>query len=279
MSYKIVVDSCCELPSKFANLDNFEIVPLTLEVGDTKTIDDETFNQAEFLAQVMACPTCPKSACPSPGRYAQSYEADVDNIYVVTLSSNLSGSYNSAVVAKEMYLEEHEAKNIFVVDSLSASVGEMQMVCRIVEMEEAGLSFEEICEKILEYRDNQMTYFVLDNLDTLRKNGRMSKMKSIVASTLSVKPVLYAVRGEIAQKSQAIGSKKALNKLVDIMIAEVGDTKEKRLAISHCNCPDRATYVRKKFEQLAEFKDAIVLDTRGVSTMYANDGGIIVTIC
>lgn len=106
MRYKIVVDSCCELPESFKTDMRFEIVPLTLIVGDLyEKEDDRDFDQREFLNAVAACPECPKSACPSPERYLKAYETEAERVYVVTLSSKLSGSYNSAVLGKNLYHE------------------------------------------------------------------------------------------------------------------------------------------------------------------------------
>lgn len=278
MSYKIVVDSCCELPERVKDDKRFVRVPLSLEVGDYHILDDETFNQAEFLAKVMDCPTCPKSACPSPEKFMEEYVTDADRVYVITLSSKLSGSYNSAVVAKELYEEEYGHKDIHIIDSESASCGEAMLLLKLMDLEEENLSFEEIVKRIEKYRDDVNIYFVLDNLDTLRKNGRLSGVKSVVASTLSIKPVMSAIKGEIIQKGQAIGIKKAMNKLVDYAIAELDNSFEHRLVISHCNCPDRAEYVKKKLEQLASFKEVVILNTAGVSSMYANDGGLIVSL-
>ena len=103
MRYKIVVDSCCELPESFKTDMRFEIVPLTLIVGDLyEKEDDRDFDQREFLNAVAACPECPKSACPSPERYLKAYETEAERVYVVTLSSKLSGSYNSAVLGKNL---------------------------------------------------------------------------------------------------------------------------------------------------------------------------------
>ena len=95
MSYKIVVDSCCELPEEYLQDPRFEIVPLGLEVGDYQIQDDENFDQAEFLKKVAECPKCPKSACPSPERFREAYHTEAEHVYVITLSSHLSGSYNS----------------------------------------------------------------------------------------------------------------------------------------------------------------------------------------
>lgn len=277
MSYKIVVDSCCELPEEFAGDPRFERVPLGLEVGDYQIWDDENFNQAEFLQKVAACPTCPKSSCPSPERFMEAYHVDAEHVYVVTLSSHLSGSYNSAMVGKNLYYEKYGEKQIHVVDSESASGGEYQIALKLMELEEQGLPFETIVEKIEAYRDTRCVYFVLDNLETLRKNGRLSGVKAFVASTLNIKPVMSADHGVITQVGQSIGVKKALAKLADMVIKDIGSGADRKLIITHCNAPERAQQVKNLITGHTEFEEVIIMDTKGVSSMYANDGGVIVT--
>ena len=278
MSYKIIVDSCCELPAKLKNDDRFQIVSLGLEVGEEFIWDDESFNQKEFLEKVAACPQCPKSSCPSPEKYREAYHDEAEEVYVVTLSSHLSGSYNSAELGKSLYIEKYGEKKIHVVDSESASCGETQLAIRIMRYKEAGLSFEETVEKIEVFKRKMRTYFVLDNLETLRKNGRLTGVKALVASTLSIKPVMVGNLGVIEQKSQAIGINKALTKMADCIVADVHQTETRTLMITHCNCPERAQYMRSLMEKRAAYKNVVIMDTAGVSTMYANDGGIIVTL-
>lgn len=278
MSYKIVVDSCCELPEEYKKDARFETISLGLEVGDYQIMDDEHFNQKEFLEKIAACPTCPKSSCPSPEKYMEAYHCDADNIYVVTLSAKLSGSHNSAVLGMNLYHEKYGEKNIYVCDSQSASCGETQIAMKAVELEEAGLPFEEIVKQLDYFRDNMNTYFVLDNLETLRKNGRLSGVKALVASTLSIKPVMGADEGSIIQKGQAIGIKKGLTKMAEAVVREVIDPEKKRLMITHCNSLERAELVKKTILNKIEVKDVLIMDTAGVSSMYANDGGVIVTI-
>ena len=278
MSYKIVVDSCCELPEELKKDSRFEIVPLTLIVGDVyEKEDNEDFDQKEFLEAVAACPTCPKSACPSPERYMKSYQTDAEHVYVVTLSAQLSGSYNSAVLGKNLYHENYGDKDIYVVDSMSASCGETQVAFKIMELEEAGLNFTEIVEKIEEYVKGMNTYFVLDNLDTLRKNGRLSGVKALVASTLNIKPVMGADNGSIIQLGQSVGIKKALAKMADYVVKEVVDPEKKNLMITHCNNLQRAQSVKEQIEAKVKFKNIVIMDTAGISSMYANDGGVIVS--
>lgn len=278
MSYKIVVDSCCELPEQYKKDSRFQSIPLGLEVGDYQILDDENFNQKEFLAKVAACPTCPKSNCPSPELFREAYHDEAEEIYVVTLSSHLSGSYNSAELGKKLYEEKYGSKKIHVVDSESASCGETQIAMKIMEYKEAGLSFEETVDKVEKFKRQMRTYFVLDNLETLRKNGRLSGVKALVASTLNIKPVMVGNLGVIEQRGQAIGINKALAKMADHFVADVKNPQERTLMITHCNCPERAEYMRRLMEKRASYRDVVIMDTAGISSMYANDGGIIVTL-
>ena len=279
MNYKIVLDSCGEIPENLKQDERFQSVPLGLEVGDYHIIDDENFNQAEFLMKVAQSPLCPKSSCPSPELFMEAYhKGEAEHVYVVTLSSHLSGSHNSAELGKQLYLEKYGDKKIAVIDSESASCGETQIALKAMELEEAGLGFEEIVSALSAYRDEMKTYFVLDNLETLRKNGRLTGVKALVASTLSIKPVMGATGGKIIQLGQAIGIKKALQKMVDMIVKNCSRPQEKRLMIAHCNCLERAQYVQKLLEEKTSFQEIRIMDTAGVSSMYANDGGIIVTV-
>ncbi|MEZ3461025.1 MAG: DegV family protein [Lachnospiraceae bacterium] len=279
MGYKIVVDSCCELPQELRKDERFEIVPLTLIVGSQyEKEDDEDFDQREFLDAVAACQECPRSACPSPERYQEAYRTTAERVYVVTLSSKLSGSHNSAVLGKNLYHEQYGEKDICVIDSKSASCGETQIVYRIMELEEQGLSFEEVTEQIEQFVREMNTYFVLENLDTLRKNGRLSGVKALVASTLNIKPVMRDDDGSIVQLGQGVGMKKALARMADTAIEEAVDSENRRLMITHCNNLRSAECVRRHIEEKLHFKETLILDTAGVSSMYANEGGVIVTI-
>ena len=207
----------------------------------------------------------------------EAYHVEAEHIYVVTISSQLSGSFNSAMLGKSLYEEKYGAKKIHVVDSQSASGGETQIALKLMELEEQGLSFEEIVEKIEQFRDTRLVYFVLDNLETLRKNGRLSAVKAFVASTLNIKPVMSADKGMIIQKGQGIGFKKALAKMADMILKEITVGEERKLIITHCNAPERAELVKQIITKHIRFADVIVMDTRGLSSMYANEGGVIVT--
>lgn len=279
--YKIIIDSCGELTEELKADGHYESVPLEMEVNGHRIVDDATFDQQEFLKKVKESPVGPKSSCPSPERYMEAFQGEAEHIYVVTLSKELSGSYNSAVLAKNLYEEEYgkEKKQIYVFNSRSASIGETLIGIRVQECEEAGMEFDKIVEVVEAYIGTQHTYFVLETLETLRKNGRLSNLKAFVANALNIKPVMGSTpEGSICQLAQARGMNKALKKMVEEAISKVDDSGERILAISHCNCPMRAESVKEEIERITKFKKIIIADTAGISSMYANDGGVIIAV-
>jgi DegV family protein with EDD domain len=279
MSYKVVIDSCGELPERLKADPRFERASLTLTVDGEDIVDDETFDQAYFLKKVAESPNCPKSSCPSPERYMKSFESDADHLYAVTLSAELSGSYNSAVLGMNLVHEKDPDKKIYVFNSRSASVGETLIALKIEECEAQGMEFEDIVDTVEAYIEEQNTYFVLESLETLRKNGRLSNLKAFVATALKIKPVMGATNeGTICQLDQARGMNRALVKMVDYVVEKATDSGNKILGITHCNCPERARMVRDAILQKMKVKDVLIMDTAGVSSMYANDGGIIVVL-
>ncbi len=277
MSYKIVIDSCGELLDEWKRDPRYESVPLTLTVDDEQMMDDESFDQAEFLRKVAECKSCPGSACPSPERFLRAFDCDAEHVYGVTLSAELSGSYNSAVLGKNLLEEEKPGCKVHVFNSKSASVGETLIALKITECEEQGFSFENTVATVEAYIASQHTYFVLDNLDTLRKNGRLTGVKALVATALKIKPVMGSTdQGSIAQLDQARGMNRALVKMVDHAAQDTAEAAKRVIAVSHCNAKERAEMVKDALISRLHPRDVIVLDTAGVSSMYANDGGIIV---
>lgn len=278
MKYKIVCDSCTDLTKEDRKKAHFISVPLTLLVDDDEIIDDDNFDQKDFLEKVRVCKTGAKSACSAPETYMEAYKG-ADEIYVVTLSANLSGSYNSAELAKKLYIEEYGEKKIHVFNSKSASSGQYLIAKRIESLAEEGKAFEEIVKEVEEYISEQHTYFVLETLDVLRKNGRLSKVQALLAGTLNIKPIMASTdEGEIIKKSQVRGIKKALVKMVELIVEETKGIEDKEIVIAHCNCPERAQKVKEQFLSLVKAKKIKIIETWGVSSLYACDGGIIICL-
>ena len=279
MSFKVIIDSCGELTSEMKASGNFETASLSISVDDYHVIDDESFDQKEFLEKVAASPNVPRSACPSPESYKEQYHCDRDHVYAVTLSAILSGSYNAAEVGRKMYYEEYGEKDIYVFNSRSASIGETLIGMKIAECEEAGMTFREVIDHVEAYIESQHTFFLLESLDHLRKNGRLTGLKAAVVEVLNIKPVMGSTpAGDIQQLTHGRGMKKALVKMADEIAKYVENPGEKILAISHCNNLQRAKELKDLVLKRFTPKDVFIIDTRGISSLYAADGGIISVI-
>ena len=288
MGLRIIADSCCEFPEELKKEVKCENVPLILTVDDHEVVDDETFDQKSFLRLLSECRGVPRSSCPSPESYLKAYEgsgepAEEEWVFVITLSSSLSGSFNSAELARELYEEDHGndgtsfTRRIHVFDSKTASGGEAQIALKVNELYKAGCSFDEIVEKSEDYIASLNTYFVLESLEVFRKNGRLSNAKAFAANVLNLKPVCKGVNGAVEPAALQRGIKNALKKMVEISLDGIMDTKDRILIINHCNCYERACGVLADFISKAEFKATMILDTSGISSLYASDGGIIVS--
>ena len=277
MSFHIVCDSCTDLTKEDFAKGCYTWVPLTLIVDGEEIMDDETFDQASFLKKVAESRKEVISACPAPEKYMEAYD-QADDIYVVTLSAELSGSYNSAVLGKNLYEEENGKKNIYVFNSRGASTTQLLIARKIYEYASAGMKFEEVVEKVEAYISTQRTYFVLETLEVLRKNGRLSSLTATLAGALNIKPVMEGTRDGVIQKlTQARGMKKALSRMVESIVKEGRDLSRRILAIALCNCPQRAEFVKNLIEKNLDVGEIVIIETKGVSTLYACDGGIILS--
>lgn len=275
MSYRIIGDSCTDLPLELKNNENIRLVPLTIQIEEETIVDDQTFDQIDFLRKMAESKNCPKSSCPSPDRYMQEFDA-ADEIYVITLSSKLSGSYNSAELAKKLYLEDHPNKKIAIFDSLSASVGQTLIVMKIMQAIEEGKKFDEVVSIVTEYRNSMRTKFVLESLDTLRKNGRLTNLTAVICSALNIKPIMGADEGTIIKLDQARGIDRALQKMIKFIEDDVKGAKDRILGIAHCNNFERAIFVKEEILKRIPFAKCFISNTGGIASLYANEGGIIV---
>ena len=279
MTYRLIGDSCTDLDDNLKKDDKIVIVPLTLEIGDYSVKDDDKFNQKDFIKRMAESKIGAKSACPSPEAFKEAMECDTDMAFVVTLSEHLSGSYQSAEIGKKLYEEEHDHKDILVLSSKSASAGQYRLMLELDKLCRQGLGFEEISKRITKLRDEMKTYFVIETLDTLRKNGRLSAVTAFIASALNIKPIMGAVDGVIIKKDQQRGMQKALAKMVEIAVKESGDNiSEKTVCITHINNLERGEYVAELFRKSGKFKDIKIVNGAGVATLYAGDGGIVIAV-
>ena len=161
----------------------------------------------------------------------------------------------------------------------SASSGELRQALFIEELCQAGVPFEEVVRQVEDFKANRMqTFFVLETLDALRKNGRLTGLQAFFATTLNIKPVMGADQGTIIKLDQARGINKALSRMCSIAVKSVPDPENRIPVVAHCNNGERAKLVREELLKLAPFKKVVITETAGVATVYASDGGIVLAL-
>lgn len=275
MNYRIVADSSCDLNDELREKLDIGLVPLKIDVGGRTFVDDEKLDVKDLINTMANSREPVRTSSPAPGDFINEYEK-ADTIFVVTLSSQLSSSHSNAVLAKNI-VEEQGNKFIHVFDSLSASIGETLISLKIFESIQDSLAPREIVKKVENYIDEMKTFFILESLDNLVKNGRVSKAMGHVASLLSIKPIMGEDgKGSIKLVDKVRGSKRAFNRLVEIIGEQGEKLEEKILGIAHVDARDKAEGLKKAIEEKYNFKDIIIVETGGLSTAYADDGGIII---
>jgi len=276
MSVKIVADSSCDLNTELKRELGITLVPLTLYIGKNDFRDDENLDVKAMLKEMEQCPTSPKTACPSPSDFIKAYEG-TESVFTVTLSSALSGTYESAMLAKKMFLESAENKFVHVFDSLSASIGETLISIKISELAKKSYDNLQIVDRVNEYVKGMKTLFLLESLENLMKNGRLGKVKGKIASLLNIKPIMGATEdGNIKLVESVRGYRRAFMRFIEIIGEQGEKLEEKVIGIAHCNCLERAEEFKRELLKRYRFKDIIIVETAGLSSVYANQGGIIV---
>lgn len=276
----ILADSCCDLSPELLKKTQARVAPLTITIDDTHYVDDGTVDIPPYLAAMKASKNPVRSACPSPDLYAEDIKAAAGDCFIVTLSSKLSGSHNAAALGAQLAEEDMPEKKVHVFDSESASAGETYLALMIHDLIAAGKTFEQIVETVEEKIRSMHTLFVLDSLDNLVKNGRISKTVALLANVLSIRLLMSDDgHGAIKNISKARGIKGALGQMVETCRKHTEGlaTASQRLVISYCNCPERARQVRDMIrEKCPAIGEIVMTPTSALSSMYANDGGIVI---
>ena len=275
MTWKIVADSGCD----YHQLENtafdteFVSVPLKIQVADQVFVDDANLDIDQMMETMYATSEASKSACPSPDDYLRAFEG-AKHIFVVTITGTLSGSHNSAQLAKNIYLEDHPDTQIHVIDSLSAG-GEVDLIVeKINDLIDQGLSFEEVVEVITTYQEKTKLLFVLAKVDNLVKNGRLSKLIGTVVGLLNIRMVGEASEtGTLELLQKARGAKKSLQAAYDEIIK--AGYAGGRIVMAHRSnekfCQQLSELLREKYPQA----NIRIIPTSGLCSFYAEEGGLL----
>ena len=272
--YKIIADSSCDISPEIQERLGIDLVPLTLTLGDDSYQDDENLDIPNFLEKMKACLQKAGTAAPSPELFRTAFVDGVKS-FVVTLSSKLSGTYSSAVLAKNMAAEDGN-HDVHVFDSKSASAAEVLITLKIKDFIDAGMVMGTIIEKVEKFIENMKTYFVLENLDNLVKNGRINAFVGKIISSLNIKPIMKDDgKGEIGFHAHSRSTEQTIKKMADTIEKSGKDTTGERVVITHCDNPGLAEKLMTAIKERYNFAEILVFPTKGLSSLYANLGGII----
>lgn len=278
-AFRIVADSCVDYTPGEDTLDFVRRVPLTISLGDKVFRDDGSLDTDMLIAAMSASPDAPKSGCPSPQDYLDAYGSEGD-VYVVTLSDKVSGSYSTACMAASLLAEQQPERKVHVFNSRSAAAGEIVLCLKLKELAESGLPFDSVVAEGEAYSALMRTWFVLETLEVFRKNGRLSHIQSLVTEIIRIKMVMGADEaGNIVIRGKALNMKRALMKLVEQVQEVCPDTagKNRQLVITYAACRDRAEALRDSLREVG-FTRILLCAAGGLSTVYANAGGVILAI-
>lgn len=242
--YRILTDSSCELPAEYLEDERFGVVPFRF-IMDGVPIADRNIS-IQTLMDMVSKGVKALSACPSPDIFLKYIEGDAKRVYIITVSTVLSNCYKSAMMAKQIYDTNYGDKEIFVINSNSASGAESKLALKALEMEEAGESFENICSELTKVRDNNNTFFLL--------------RESLDAVTHDFKDATFT----------------AVDQLCEAVEKSIAQNRPKQIIITHCNNIERALKLKEKLATLTEGSDIVVVSASTLSSYYAQNGGIIV---
>lgn len=268
---KFVADSACDL-KEYPGIC-FETVPLSISTDERNYTDNEDLNVHEVLDYLEGYNDRSYTACPSIDAWLKAFEG-ADEIYCVTITSGLSGTFNGANIAREQYLEDHPDTKIYVVDSLSTGPGMVLLLEKLAELKSQGKSFEEVCTAIDKYRKRLKLYFSLSSLHNLAQNGRVNKLIASAIGFMNIKILGTASKeGTIEQVGKCRGNNRMIDKIIE-QLKENGFTKGK-IRICHVECLEFANAVAEKIRNIFNCTDIKIVPARGLCSYYAERGGII----
>ena len=274
MKYKIIGDSCCDISSSYKCYGKVQKIPLTLTLEGKEYIDDETLDTKVMAEELAEYRGRSGSSCPGVGEWLDAF-GDADWVFGITITSNLSGSYNSAMVAKETYEAEHPEKKVYIIDSLSTGPEMKIIVEKLQELIAEGKELKEICEKIESYRKRTFLLFCLKSLTNLANNGRVSPAVAKIAGILGIHVVGRASEeGTLEQKDKTRGEKKAILALIKNM-KEMG-YRGGKVIIDHCLNEEAALQLKELLKREFSSADIRIGKTGGLCSFYAERGGLLV---
>jgi DegV family protein with EDD domain len=279
MKNHIIVDSGCDIIRDLVEAEDtaYSRVPLNLELDGTTYIDDDNLDMDAYINHMESSKNAVKSSAPSPGAFLENFKLG-ENVFAVSLSSKLSATYQSAMTAKDMYIEDFGNKFIHIFDSLNAAIGEGLVALKISELLKKGRAAADVVTNVQDYISGLQTYFIINKFDLLVKTGRINPYVAKIAGLLNVKPICGNEDGEIKLVSKARGTTGAIKKLVTIIKEKTPDIEERIVGITHVKAYEKAVELKNEVLNHLRPRDIIITEGHGITTTYATRGGLVVSV-
>ena len=271
---RIVTDSSCDLNKDIVEKYNIEIVPLNVAFGDDMYVDGE-IEKDEFYKMMANSPVLPKTSCPSPERFMRSYEGEADEILVITLASKLSGTYSTAVLAKNMFEEEYPNKKVTVIDTETGSIGQGLLIVKAAQLAEEGKSLDEIVNIIESIKKDVVFYGSLETLENAIKGGRINPLAGKIIGALNFKAIVQIKDGVVKPIDKARGESNSIKKVANYITSSIEDTKDKILCLMHANCPEKAHKLLSIIEKTHKFDEVYISEVGPVMGTYTSEGAVL----
>lgn len=273
---KIITDSSCDLNKDIIEKYNINIVPLNVSFGEDTYIDGE-LDKSEFYERMRNSKELPKTSCPSPDKFMQSYEGDED-VIIFTIASALSGTYSAALLAKNMMLEENLNKKIAVIDTETGSIAQGQFIIKAAKLVEEGKTFEEVIDEIEKLKKDKFFYGSLETLENAIKGGRVNPLAGKLINALNMKVIIKVGDGEVKPIDSARGCNNSIKKVAGKISDMISNGNYTSLAIAHANCLEKAEKAKEIILKNHDFEEIIITEIGSVMGTYTSEGAILVSV-
>ena len=273
---KIITDSSCDLNKDIIEKYNINIVPLNVSFGEDTYIDGE-LDKIEFYERMRNSKELPKTSCPSPDKFMQSYEGDED-VIIFTIASALSGTYSAALLAKNMMLEENPNKKIAVIDTETGSIAQGQFIIKAAKLVEEGKTFEEVIDEIEKLKKDKFFYGSLETLENAIKGGRVNPLAGKLINALNMKVIIKVGDGEVKPIDSARGCNNSIKKVAGKISDMISNGNYTSLAIAHANCLEKAEKAKEIILKNHDFEEIIITEIGSVMGTYTSEGAILVSV-
>ena len=272
---KIITDGSCDLSHEVLNKFNINVVPLGVSFGEEHYTAGVDIDNKEFYAKMKESKELPKTFCPSPENFCKEYQCEEDKIIVIALSSKLSGTYNSASLARDLYLSEHKEKDIRVIDSMTGSIGAGLLLIKAAKMISEGKDIDEIVEAIENLKEKISFYGTLETLENAIKGGRINPLAGKIIGALNLKAIVQIKDGVVKPIDKARGESNSIKKVANYITSSIEDTKDKILCLMHANCPEKAHKLLSIIEKTHKFDEVYISEVGPVMGTYTSEGAVL----